>query len=385
MKPANRPQRNFRDRTHQPKIDANYARTAAGAQPRASAMTDNRERFTPSELAVVLSHYELGVIASAKDFTRGSRKSPKLLLRAANGRRYLLKRRAAGRDDPFKVAFAHALLGHLRERRFPVPALLGTREDQNSMLQLAGSVYELFEFVRGEQYTADLKETAHAGKTLARFHVAVRDFDTDWEPPAGTYHDAPAVRHGLNAIPTAAGSHDSVVGHEAELLTLTQELHERYDEAAEDVNRHGYPDWPRSFIHGDWHPGNMLFRRGRVVAVLDLDAARRQPLPIDIANGLLQFSILRGRSTPVRWPDYFDETRMRRFFLGYLAQESISKEQRQAIPRLMVESLIAECVVPIAATGSFGWLPGFGVLQMVRRKVRWLLDATERLLNWMQE
>jgi len=346
-------------------------------------MTAEREQFAPGELAVVLSHYDLGVIDSAKEFTRGSRKSPKLLLRAADRRRYLLKRRAAGRDDPFKVAFAHALLTHLHQRRFPVPALLGTREDQNSMLQFDGRTYELFEYVEGSRYDASLEQTAHAGKTLARFHRAVADFATEWVPPAGGYHDSHLVRHGLNAIPSTASSHDSVIGHEAELLALTQDLHERYDAAADHVNRAGYADWLRTIIHGDWHPGNMLFRNDRVAAVLDLDAAKYQPAVLDVANGMLQFSILRGRTAPSEWPEFFDETRMRRFLLGYLSRRPLEPAQRTIIPQLMVESMIAESVMPIAVTGSFGWLPGFGVLQMVQRKILWLAEAMPHVRTWL--
>ncbi len=348
-------------------------------------MASERERISADELGAVLSNYDLGPIESAKDYPRGSRKAPKLLLSSSAGRRYLLKRRATGRDDPFKVAFAHALLGHLRERRFPVPALVGTRVDRNSMLQLNGSTYELFEYVKGERFDGSLPQTTHAGKTLARFHVAVQDFVTEWVPPEGTYHGSDAVRAGLNAIPTATCSHDSVAGHEAELLSLTQELYELYDEAAEQAEANGYPVWPRTIIHGDWHPGNMLFHKNRVVAVLDLDSARRQPPVIDLANALLQFSIMRGHTAPAEWPEYLDETLLRRFWRGYTSQMPVPREHRPAIPHLMVESLIAECVVPIAVTGSFGWLPGLGVLQMVRRKVRWLAHARERLLQWLME
>lgn len=348
-------------------------------------MDIDRARFAPDELAVVLSHYDLGVLQSAKDFPRGSRQSPKLLLSTSDGRRYLLKRRATGRDDPYRVAFTHALLNHLRRQRFPVPALVGTRGDQNSMLNLNGATYELFEYVAGTRYDASLKQTQHAGKTLARFHQAVQEFETPWNPPVGSYHDASAVRRGLNSIPSTTASHDSVAGHEAELLALTQELYERYDEAAERVSALNEREWERIIIHGDWHPGNMLFRGHRVCAVLDLDSARRQPPVIDLANGMLQFSILRGRSAPAEWPDFFDETRMRRFFLGYMNVTAVPHEQRRTLVDLMIESLIAECVVPIAVTGSFGWLPGFGVLQMVQRKVRWLTSATERLQRWMTE
>ena len=121
-------------------------------------MEDERERFSPSELAVVLSHYDLGVIESAKEFMRGSRRSPKLRIRTANGR-YLLKRRAQGRDKPARVTFAHTLLWHLRQKGFPVPELLRTRDTQESLLIHDGRVYELFEYVPGKRYDASLGET----------------------------------------------------------------------------------------------------------------------------------------------------------------------------------------------------------------------------------
>ncbi len=347
-------------------------------------MTSDRERFTPSELAVVLSHYDVGVIESAKEFPRGSRRAPKLLLQSPRGR-YLLKRRATGRDDPLKVAFSHALVSHLRKRSFPVPALIGTRNEQDSLLQLGGHVYELFEYVQGERYDNSLEQTTDAGRTLARYHAAVADFRTEWTPPAGSYHDADAVRSGLNAIPTTTASHDSVVGHEAELLQITQVLHEQYDEASQRVNQGGFGDWPVTNIHGDWHPGNMLFHGGKVCAVLDFDASRHQPAVIDLAYGMLQFSILRGTSFPDDWPDFGDETRTRRFLAGYLSLGSASNEERRVIPDLMIEALIGETVLPIAVTGSFGRLPGFGVLQMVNRKIHWLLKNGDRLRGWLTE
>lgn len=347
-------------------------------------VTTERESFASEELGEVLSHYDVGVIHSAKEFTRGSRRAPKLLLDTPTGR-YLLKRRATGKDDPFKVAFAHALMGHLRARKFPVPRLIGTCDDQNSMLQLRGRVYELFEFVDGERYDSSLEATLASGRALAHYHAAVEDFSTEWTPPAGSYHAAPNVRAGLNAIPTVTSSHDSVVGHEAELLHLTQLLHEQYDEVADDVNRGGFHRWPATIIHGDWHPGNMLFQHGNVRAVLDFDAARHQPLIIDVAYGMLQFSILRAASAPDLWTDFFDETRMRRFLAGYLQVGSIPADQRRVIPLLMIEALISEAALPIAITGSFGRLPGFGVLQMVARKIRWLQENMQRMRHWLLE
>lgn len=338
-------------------------------------MAVERERFAATEVAVVLSHYDIGVIETAREFPRGSRSSPKLLLQSATGT-YLLKRRAPGRDDPRRVEFAHALTEHLRARRFPAPQALMRRDGGGPYVEHNDRVYELFEFVRGERYDESLESTLRAGKALARFHTATADFRSEWWPPPVTFHDAVAVRTGLHNVPSATASHDSVAGREGELLSIVQELLERYEEAAGRATALGVETMPRGVIHGDWHPGNLLFERQRVAAVLDLDAARNAPRVIDAANGVLQFSVLRGPGDPERWPAYFDETRMRRFLIGYRAARELSEDEVRVTPWLMLESLIAESVVPIALTGSFGPLPGFGVLQMVRRKARWLSPAT---------
>src|SRR5262245_16530355 len=89
-----------------------------------SAMDDRfrRERFEAHELAIVLSHYDLGVIDQVRGYPRGSRKSPKLFIRSRDGE-FLLKRRAPGQDDPYRVAFDHALQLRLAEQGYPVAGL----------------------------------------------------------------------------------------------------------------------------------------------------------------------------------------------------------------------------------------------------------------------
>ena len=45
----------------------------------------------------------------------------------------------------------------------------------------------------------------------------------------------------------------------------------------------------------------------------------------------------------------------------------------------MIETMIAEAVLPIAATGFFGHLSGLDFLQMIRRKAQWLDKNREKL------
>ncbi len=350
---------------------------------RSAAEAGGREVFSVFELATVLSHYDLGVIQSIKSFPRGSRKAPKLVLNTDKGR-VLLKRRAHGKNDAHKVAFGHQLQLFLAAQHFPLPTLIGTTKDNNSLLQWEGAIYEVFEFISGNNYDSSLEATADAGRVLGLFHKLLRDYEPHFKPAKGSYHASRAVDTAVETMPhTLAATTPSAAGQADDIVDLVAWMAQQYKRAAAAVNDAGLPDWPVQIVHGDWHPGNMLFRGPRVVAVIDYDAARMQQRVLDIANGALQFSILGGRDDPDRWPDHLDISRYKRFVLGYEADPAcvLSRAELRAIPPLMIEALISECVIPIAATGSFAQLNGLSFLRMVQRKVRWLVEQAEALVD----
>lgn len=334
-----------------------------------------REKFSGDELAIVLSHYDLGVIESITEFPRGSRKAPKLLIVSETGK-FLLKRRARGRDDPSKVAFSHSLQTFLASKQFPLPHIIGTRTDNNSMLQWRGGIYELFEYIPGQPYPHTLEATFDAGRILALYHKLLLDFGSEWQPPSGSYHLQPSIEQGLRAIPKALSN---VSGQKLE--GLLKFLAESYQDAAEKVESLGIGNWPRQYVHADWHPGNMLFRENRVVAVIDYDSARQLQRIIDVANGALQFSIIGGETDVTRWPDHLDESRFKRFVQGYDDVMLLSEAEVKAMPWLMIEALIAEAVLPIAITGTFGRMDGLSFLEMIQRKAYWLIHSTDKLIG----
>lgn len=335
-------------------------------------------RFEPGELAVALSHYDLGVIESVTDFPRGSRRSPKVGIVAEKGK-FLLKRRATARAAPERVRLVHKIQGRLAAAHFPLAQLIPTRDGRHTFVQIRENVYELFEFVGGQSFSQTPAEARDAGVTLARFHQATEGLDTSALPISrGDYHDAAVIRTGLCAIGSSLSSHDSFTGDQAELAALVQFLLDRYDKAADAVNAAGFYHLPERIVHCDWHPGNLLFRQGRVIAVVDYDSLRLARRIIDVANGALQFSILAG-GDPATWPDNLDEGRYREFLGGYESLLPLSAGERACIPHLMTEALITECVPPITETGSVGPYAGFRVLLMVRRKLRWIEENAGRL------
>lgn len=345
---------------------------------------DGRQTFAADELAIVISHYDLGVIDKIREFPRGSRRAPKLLIKSERGP-FLLKRRAKGKDDPYKVAFCHGIQLHLAARQFPLPHLIGTKKDNNSMLRLGGFVYELFEYIKGTPYDQSPEATHDAGKALGLLHKLLRNYEVKYQPPTGSYHNAPSVFNAFIQIPITLAKRHPSQSHEeaAKTAGLVNTLQAFYEDAVQRVESAGMLEWPAQIVHSDWHPGNMLYRGPRVVAVIDYDAARIHQRVTDVANGALQFSILGGGEDPLGWPEGLDLTRFKRFLLGYdsIPDNLLTRAELRVVPWLMVQALIAEAVIPIATTGVFARMDGTVFLEMVRRKCVWVQQHADRLSN----
>ena len=335
--------------------------------PRAGA------HFSTEELVCVLSHYDVGVIVQIRPLSGGNRRAPKMVVVSEQGK-FLLKRRPRGRDDLYRVAFAHAVQAHLAESGFPVTSLLASRDEHHTILQLDNHIYELFEFVSGVRYNGSPEAATDAGRRLAEFHRHLSGFTHDWKPQQASFHDSSTVRSHLKTIGSdrtaKPGEKQSAT---AEMLTVL------YNESSIRVNQLGFDSWSRQIIHGDWHPGNMLFCGNKVAVVLDFDSIRVAPPVVDLANGMLQFSIVGGRPSPADWPDYFDRDKLLGFLSGYRCVIPLDRNTLDALTDLMIETMIAEAVLPIAATGFFAHHHGSEFLQMIRRKAEWLNKNRDQL------
>src|SRR6202050_2060571 len=193
-------------------------------------LSGQREQFSAEELAIVLSHFDLGLVDSIVEFPRGSRKAPKLLIVSEQGK-FLLKRRARGKDDPFKVAFTHSLQLYLAGKQFPLPHLIGTKKENNSILQWHNGVYELFEYIPGQNYPQTLESTFDSGRILGLYHKLLEDFKSEWQPPSGSYHGASSVESGLRAIAAGVPQTDE----NREVHQLLNFLQSSYRKSAEKV------------------------------------------------------------------------------------------------------------------------------------------------------
>ncbi|OHB68285.1 MAG: hypothetical protein A2Y77_02335 [Planctomycetes bacterium RBG_13_62_9] len=333
--------------------------------------------FSSEELVKVVSHYDIGVVHGVRPLSGGNRRSPKVVVIADQGT-FLLKRRPRGRDDLERVAFAHTVQQHLAGRGFPVTELLPTVAEGVTALSLEDHIYEFFRFVEGTRYDSSAEATGEAGRQLAIFHKHLARLPAPPERCEWCFHDSAQVRRHLKLIGSGrrTGSHRKA-------RSVVESLLVRYDRASARVNRLGFASWKRQVVHGDWHPGNILFSGDRIVAVVDFDSIRVAPPPTDLANGMLQFSIVGDKPDPADWPDDFDRARLLQFLNGYREVAPLSERKLHSLVDLMVETMVAEAVLPIAATGFFGHLSGLPFLDMIVRKTKWLRRHRKELTQAM--
>jgi homoserine kinase type II len=340
--------------------------------------------FSSEELAQVLSHYDIGVIHQAKPLSAGSRRAPKLVITSERGK-FLLKRRPKGKDDLYHVAFSHAIQSRLSEMEFPLAPLVATCDEKNTILHLNNRIYELFEFVSGSRYDGSAEATADTGRQLANFHRYLTDFaeksptlqsygDGAWKPLRGSFHDSSTVRTHLKTTGT-----EKAAGQDKKLNKTAETLMTLYNASSIRVSELGFDSWPEQIVHGDWHPGNMLFANHQMIALLDFDSVKIASTVTDLANGMLQFSIVGNRPNPADWPDYLDQAKLVQFLNGYRKVIALDENQLNSLLDLMIETMIAEAILPVAATGFFGNLSGLDFLRMIQRKTEWLDENRDKL------
>ncbi|MBX3359255.1 MAG: phosphotransferase [Phycisphaeraceae bacterium] len=355
-------------------------------------MTNRSERIAAGEAAVVCSHYDLGVVEEVRRLSRGSRHTPKVILRTTQGL-FLLKRRGGpgARTDARRVALSHETQTFLARAGFPVPRLLSTRAGNRSMVELGDRVYEVYEVVPGAGYDRSVTSTLEAGRILGVFHRLLADFHPTIQTHTGGYH---ALKDVGARLVRECESRDA--GRVAR--RLAKDLADEYQRAAAKADAIGIRSLPEQVIHADWHPGNLVFRGHTVAGVVDLETVCLSWPILDVANGALQFSMRRAGeqsppstdtpapapplpSTPDAWPVQPDEARLSAFVHGWTAGSgrTLSAAESDALAWLMIEALVVEAVAAVRGLGRSHLLDPAGLLAMVMGKAVWLRDNARRV------
>ncbi|MDG2200601.1 MAG: phosphotransferase [Phycisphaerales bacterium] len=345
------------------------------------AQPDERARIGRHEIQEVLGHYDLGQIYQARSFERGSSKSPKARIKALEGE-YLLKRCAPGQDDPDQIQQRHQIQLSLQEQGYPIAGLVRTMDD-GSFVQRGSRVYELFHFIQGRRFNRSTSQAKAAGYEMARMH----DHFIGWKgesPSSRGYHGKLGVMESMQRLPDRL-SPDDPHRHRG-MLAICRSLSKLFADAHDRIEALGYSQLSRTIVHGDWHPGNLIYEGNDVAAVLDFDSIRKEPRVSDLANGLLQHTMQIGDLDDVdHWPESLELPLLDAFRTGYDEGtfEPLEQNELAMIPWLMIEALVVESIAPIAERGRFGSIPGDRFLRHIEREIGWIRPRVQELVSRM--
>ncbi|MCI3934368.1 phosphotransferase [Streptomyces sp. AN091965] len=191
------------------------------------------------------------------------------------GRRWFLKQIPWYAQDEQQLDFSHAYQAAAHRGTGLAPAIRRTL-DGASRLRLGGSVFVLFEHVKGVRHTGGVAQLHSAGEALARLHACAPSLDA---APGEDY-----LRLVADHLALAADTSDP------SLRPLVELLGGELAHARQELHRAGWEQLPQTAVHGDVNPWNLLFtERGQVTAVLDFDNCDRGSRLRDLAEAVLTF------------------------------------------------------------------------------------------------
>ncbi len=224
------------------------------------------------EMAALLARYGLGALRSAKGIAEGVENSNYLI--EADGGRFILtlyEKRVDAGDLPFFLA----LLDHLADRGLPVPCAL--KDLMGAQVQtVAGRPACLIEFLDGVSLSHPTPAQARAtGEALGRMHAALGDFTGERPNSLGL--------RGWRSLADRCGA--AVDG-------IAPGLSRRLTDELTFLDAHWPNDLPKSVIHADLFPDNVLMLGDRVTGMIDFYFACTELRAWDLAvtHGAWAFS-----------------------------------------------------------------------------------------------
>jgi Ser/Thr protein kinase RdoA (MazF antagonist) len=283
----------------------------------------NSRSICADELDPVLSQYDIGPLIAPPE-SGGGTANANITVETSAGR-YFLKRRNPKYAQRSFVAFDHRLMEHLAAYEIGTPLAAKTRDGER-WSEWNGCVYELFPFQPGCPHDRhSLAQLYSAGSRLAEFHRAVRSFPVPEGKAWPRYHDPALIRKGVEAITVQLRSRLTSADYaylEAQVALLEREF---ADER--------YQGLPKVVVHGDYHPGNVLYSHDEVCGIFDLDWATLQPRVLDLADGVFLFAGVRKTETDPTdivsltqtWQPALERARI--FIDAYLRIETVTEEE----------------------------------------------------------
>jgi Ser/Thr protein kinase RdoA (MazF antagonist) len=330
----------------------------------------DRETLAAEEVKFVAKEYALRRPIYLEEIRRGSRSVAKGRLRGVDGD-WMLKRRPAARAG--RLDLVHAFQNHLQHAGVPVASLRRNLEGATRTDGERG-VYELFNWVFGSRWSLRTEEAAEVGAAIGSMLRAGAGFRAPGDAMDASAHRSQALDVDPAELVAFLGSVEPEGDH-ALIRDACHSLLARVARATAASGGTAVSSLPRCFMHGDLHPGNVLFAEGRLRAILDFDTTRIDLRLREVASALNAFgSEARSTDAPDRWAPGQHMDRMVAIIAGvrHGIGEPLTTAERRALPWLMIEGCARESLERIIRTGRFDQHPASLFLVYVDRKTSWI-------------
>jgi homoserine kinase type II len=280
--------------------------------------------LSAADLAALIAEYEVGELVSAKGIAEGVSNSNWLI--ETTGGRFILTMYEA-RVDAADLPFFLGLLDHLSAKGSPVPRTIHDRAGA-AFRRVAGKAVALIEFLPGVSVDAPNAAQAKAvGSALAGLHLDAADFPGERTNAMDLTHSrelfAGCGEEGLRSIDPAL---PDLVASELDHLAA-----------------HWPQGLPRSVIHADLFPDNVLLLGDKVCGLIDFYFACTDVTAYDLA--VTHSAWCFGKDGA------FKPAIAEALFAGYAARRPFSAEERHALPLLARGAALR-----FVATRAYDWL-----------------------------
>jgi homoserine kinase type II len=280
--------------------------------------------LSAAELARLVAEYDVGDLVSAKGIAEGVSNS-NWLIETSTGRFILTMYEA--RVELADLPFFLGLLDHLASKGCPVPRTIHDREGA-AYRTVRGKAVALIEFLPGVSVDDPSPAQARAvGKALAGIHLAAADF-------AGRRPNALSLQQWHDLL-----SHCGQSG----LQEIDAALPELVERELVYLTAHWPQGLPRSVIHADLFPDNVLLLGDTVSGLIDFYFACNDITAYDLAVTHAAWSFGKDGKFRRAIADALVE--------GYVSRRPLSDPEWQALP-----VLARGAAMRFLATRAYDWL-----------------------------
>jgi homoserine kinase type II len=256
------------------------------------------------------------------------------------------------------IAFEHDVLRHLAGREWPVAPPIAARDGQ-SVVETEGRSYSLFPLLPGKPAPyPNARYTRLKGRLLARLHGDLASFEApDQREGFGRAWELDVF---VRAQSPFATFNELLMAFGQEHPELARAIRVQKYAMLRELAALGYGELPAVPCHFDFHHDNLLFQRGALTGLLDLDLAHLDTRVADIAS-----SISLDCLAPPAYNE-IDPEAARAFVAGYTEHTPLRDDELQ-----LIVPLVRAAIVSLVAWRLAHWAVGERVdsLRSIQRSV----------------